>query len=223
MKKIIRAAFISPLFQSAYSFQPRKPFSVNYHGTNCQHYQQEKVHKLFVPKFNGKHYIIAENDEHNNASNIVKHNSDLLDIHQDKSHRERYGQDRSIRLHLLLEQANDIMKQINDEVISTKSMIGSTSSQRYPLLEQDSTLMYSEALEHARSMDSRYGVCSQESEDAWEQVDEMYMKHLLSSQCREEDNSMVSDVDDICFAIEQVLEEFEEKKLLMRLSKIMNR
>jgi len=79
-------------------------------------------------------------------------------------------QDQVVRLYVVLEEATQIMKEINTEVVKKKSTVQSTSYCKYPRREADCTLLYNEALKNARIVDSSFGVGSVESKAAWEKV-----------------------------------------------------
>lgn len=77
------------------------------------------------------------------------------------------------RLHTLILNAHELLQQINDEVETTRSMLLSAmenNEEEVPKIDVANSHEYNEALQNARDVDNTFGLCSQESEDAWRRV-----------------------------------------------------
>ena len=76
-------------------------------------------------------------------------------------------------IYKLLGKANYIMNKVNKELKSTKSIIQlATEKKNKKFLSPEFPYSYKckEAIDHARIVDNKFGLCSEESRDAWKVV-----------------------------------------------------
>lgn len=224
MNVMLAVMTVSPVFQSAFSFQLNNVFFAKCSSLKCPRIIKQNT-LLSMLKENQYSNIKAKEQECGDPPKLNKEDyKNMNRFYQNNSLvYKRDLQDQVVRLYVVLEEATQIMKEINTEVVKKKSTVQSTSYCKYPRREADCTLLYNEALKNARIVDSSFGVGSVESKAAWEKVDEIYEKNLTSSQCEEEDVVLNNEVDDISLSFDQVLEDFEGKQLLLKLSNMVTK